>query len=190
MKRSRRGRRNLPRARPSRARRVTATPKKNSDAEKLSRDEKRRLLAKIVRVHPADCFDATGAFDLERVREIPGAAIQQVIVHEIARTDRQGNSTVQRRITLRLVDKVRAMRFDEKLLEGEEEDQETEELSEEQKKAENEAAESAREILKSLYLDRYNRGTPVPSSVPPRDGDAAVKVPSPPSPSRSPPINT
>jgi hypothetical protein len=101
--------------------------------EKLTRSEKRRLLAQIVRFNPADCFDESGAFDINRVRRLPGAALQQLAVHEITRTDTQGNTTVRRRITLRTVDKIRAMRFDEELLEGEEEDQ-PEVISEDEKR--------------------------------------------------------
>ncbi len=122
------------------------------DSGKLSRDEKRRLIAQMVRLNPADCFDVSGTLDLELVREYSGAAVQQMIVHEITRTDKEGNIRgVQRRITLKLVDKVRAMNFDEKLLEREEAEQ-ANEMSEERKKEFEEAQERARAILKEKLL--------------------------------------
>jgi hypothetical protein len=103
-------------------------------AEKLTRDEKRRLLAQIVRLNPADCFNEAGEFDLECVRRLPGAAIQQLVVHETTRTTVKGETTMRRRITVRLVNKVRAMQYDDELMEGEEEDQ-PEVISEEEKRS-------------------------------------------------------
>lgn len=127
-------------------------PARAEDPGKLSRDEKRRLIAQMVRLNPADCFDVSGTLDLERVREYTGAAVQQMIVHETTRTDKEGNIRgVQRRITLKLVDKVRAMNFDEKLLEREEAEQAAE-MSEQGRKEFEEGQKKAKALLKDMFL--------------------------------------
>ena len=135
-------------------------PRAKEDAGKLSRDEMRRLLAQMVRLNPAECFDESGAMDLGRVREIAGVAIQQMVVHESTRTTQKGAVTVQRKITLRLVDKVRAMRLDESLLEREEAEQ-AEEMSGEQKKEYEAAQRRAKALIKWKLLSAP--GTPQPT---------------------------
>jgi hypothetical protein len=90
--------------------------------DKLSTEEKRRLLAQMVRVNLVDCCDDSGAFDMARARRVlPGCAVQQLFIQEVIRTDRQGISTVRRHIRVRLEDRVRAMRLDDVLLERERE---------------------------------------------------------------------
>jgi hypothetical protein len=85
----------------------------------LSREEKRLLLAEIVRINPLDCLDDSGAFDLARARRVlPDAAVQRLIIRETTRRD----GTVTRTIDVRLVDKIRAMKLDDFLLQQEEED--------------------------------------------------------------------
>jgi hypothetical protein len=129
--------------------------------EKLTRSEKRRQLAQIVRFNLLDCFDDSGALDLERIRRLPGAAIQQFVVHETTRTDRQGNSVVQRRVTLRLVDKVRAMKYDDELLEAEEDDQ-PEEISEEERKHQELYEKKNRMFIQWKESGNYPDGPPPP----------------------------
>ncbi len=63
---------------------------------------------------------ARSTWTCARRHSLPLARLQHLVVHETTRTDKAGNKTVQRRITLRLVDKVRAMRLDD-LLEDREE---------------------------------------------------------------------
>jgi hypothetical protein len=130
-------------------------------AEKLTRSEKRRQLAQIVRFNLLDCFDASGALDLERIRQLPGAAIQQFVVHETTRTDRQGNIVVQRRITLRVVDKLRAMKYDDELLESEEDDQ-PEEISEAERKSQELYEKKNRMFIEWKASGNYPDGPPPP----------------------------
>lgn len=82
----------------------------------LGIDEKRQLLAQIVRLNPLDCLDDSGAFDLDRARQtLPACAVQELIIDETTRTDRDGNTTTRRRIRVRLVDKLRALKLDDLL---------------------------------------------------------------------------
>jgi hypothetical protein len=82
----------------------------------LSVAEKRLFLAHLVRLNLLDCLNDSGAFDLTRARQIlTGGVIQQLTIDEVERTDRAGNTTVRRKITLRLVDKLRAIKLDDSL---------------------------------------------------------------------------
>jgi len=128
---------------------LTRDPEDNS---KLTRDEKRRLLAEIVRFNPAECFDESGTLDLDRVREVSGAVFQQMVVQETTRTSTKGAVTTQRRITLRLVDKVRALGLDEKLQDREEAEEQAKEMSEESRKAFEEGQKRAKALLKEMFL--------------------------------------
>ena len=86
------------------------------DTPFLSVEEKRRILARIARVNPLDCFDESGAFDLDRARRIlPPGAIRHIAVHETTRLDAEGQPVTQRRINVRLVDPVSALRLDDLL---------------------------------------------------------------------------
>lgn len=122
------------------------------DNSKLTRDEKRRLLAQIVRFNPAECFDESGTLDLDRVREVSGAVFQQMVVQETTRTSTKGAVTTQRRITLRLVDKVRALGLDEKLQDREEAEEQAKAKSEESQKAFEEGQKRAKALLKEMFL--------------------------------------
>lgn len=79
----------------------------------LTLAEKRSFLAGLIRLNLLDCLDDSGAFDLARARHVlAGGGVQQLVVKEVERTDRAGNTTVRREIRVRLVDKVRALRVD------------------------------------------------------------------------------
>jgi len=82
----------------------------------LSLAQTRRLLAQIVHANLLDCFDDSGAFDLDRARRtLPAVAVQHLTIDETTKTDRHGTTTTRRRIRLRLVDKVRALKLSEQL---------------------------------------------------------------------------
>src|SRR5262249_13749621 len=80
----------------------------------LTLAKKREILSRIANVDLLDCLDESGAFDLARARQVlAGGTVQQLIVDEVTRTDRQGNTTTRRRIRVRVVDKVRAIKQDD-----------------------------------------------------------------------------
>ncbi len=80
----------------------------------LTRSEKRLLLAQIIRLNPLDCPDDSGSFNLARARRtLPGAAVQDITIHETTCTDCQGKVTFYRKTHVRLVDKLRALKLDD-----------------------------------------------------------------------------
>jgi hypothetical protein len=82
----------------------------------LSLEEKRRILAQIVRTNTLDCFDDSGAFDIARAKRIlPPGAVRHIAVHETTRTNAEGQPVTERRIQLRLVDLLSALRLDDQL---------------------------------------------------------------------------
>jgi len=85
-----------------------------SEVPLLTLEEKRRILARIARVNPLDCFDESGAFDIVRAKRIlPPGAIRHIAVHETTRLNAEGQPVTQRRIHVRLVDPVSALRLDD-----------------------------------------------------------------------------
>jgi len=95
---------------------ISASPSLPHSAPPLSPAEKRLYLAQLVRTDLLDCLDDSGAFDLTLARQVlTGGMVQQLTVDEVTRTDRAGNTTVRRKITVRLVDKVRAIKLDDTL---------------------------------------------------------------------------
>jgi len=108
-----------------------------SEERPLTVQEKRLFVARIVRADFLECFAEDGEFDLDRARRVlPKGSIQKITIHQTTRTDREGKPVVNRRITLHLVDKLRAIRADEILLK--------------QEGAEESASEAEQEKLKSL----------------------------------------
>ena len=88
----------------------------NSEVPLLTPEEKRRILARIVRVNPLDCFDESGAFDIARAKRIlPPGAVRHIAVHETTRLNAEGQAVTERRINVRLVDPVSALRLDDQL---------------------------------------------------------------------------
>jgi len=88
----------------------------NSEIPLLTPEEKRRILARIVRVNPLDCFDESGAFDLARAKKVlPPGAIRHIAIHETIRPNAEGQPVTERRIQVRLVDPLSALRLDDQL---------------------------------------------------------------------------
>ena len=88
----------------------------NSDIPLLTPEEKRRILARIARVNATDCFDESGAFDLARAKRVlPPGAVRSIAVHETTLLNAEGQPVTERRIHLRLVDPVSALRLDDQL---------------------------------------------------------------------------
>jgi hypothetical protein len=82
-------------------------------AAPLSVTRKRLLIAQLAEINLLDCFDESGAFDIDRARSaLPAFAVQEMTVDEVERTDRAGNTTVRRKIRVRLIDKLRAVKLD------------------------------------------------------------------------------
>jgi hypothetical protein len=87
----------------------------------LSLAEKRLFLAHLVRLNLLDCLDDSGAFDLTRARRLlTGGVIQQITIEEVEKTCPPKQTTceggtIRRKITIRLVDKLRAIKLDDTL---------------------------------------------------------------------------
>jgi hypothetical protein len=93
---------------------VACASSTEADTPLLSLEEKRRILARIVRVNPLDCFDESGAFDVARAKRVlPPGAVRHIDVDEITRIDAEGQPVTQRHIRLRLVDPLSALRLDD-----------------------------------------------------------------------------
>ena len=91
-------------------------PKSEIQSPLLTPEEKRRILARIVRVNPLDCFDESGAFDIARAKRIlPPGAVRSIAVHETTCLNAEGQPITERRINVRLVDPVSALRLDDQL---------------------------------------------------------------------------
>ena len=87
-----------------------------SEVPLLTPEEKRRILARIARVNPLDCFDESGAFDIVKAKRIlPPGMVRHIAVHETTRLNAEGQPVTQRRIHVRLVDPVSALRLDDQL---------------------------------------------------------------------------
>jgi len=87
-----------------------------ADIPLLTPEEKRRILARIARVNPLDCFDESGAFDLARAKRIlPPGMVRHIAIHETTCLNAEGRPVTQRRIHLRLVDPISALRLDDQL---------------------------------------------------------------------------
>ena len=87
-----------------------------ADIPLLTQEEKRRILARIARVNPLDCFDESGAFDIVRAKRIlPPGMLRHIAVHEITRLNAEGQPVTERRINVRLVDPVSAIRLDDQM---------------------------------------------------------------------------
>jgi hypothetical protein len=85
-----------------------------SDTPLLTLEEKRRILARIVRVNSLDCLDDSGAFDIVRARRVlPPGAVRHIDIDETTRMDAEGQPVTQRRIRLRLVDPLSVLRLDD-----------------------------------------------------------------------------
>jgi hypothetical protein len=90
----------------------TLTP--NSEPPLLSLEEKREILARIVRTNALDCFDESGAFDIALAKRVlPPGAVRHIDVDETTRIDAEGQPVTQRHIRLRLVDPLSALRLDD-----------------------------------------------------------------------------
>jgi len=88
----------------------------NSSVPLLTPEEKRRILARIARVNPLDCFDESGDFDLARAKRVlPPGMVRHIAIHETTRLNAEGQPVTQRRISVRLVDPVSALRLDDLL---------------------------------------------------------------------------
>jgi hypothetical protein len=91
-----------------------AVPVTPDDIPLLSAQEKRRILARIVRTNALDCFDDAGAFDIARAKRVlPPGSVRHIDVDETTRTDAEGQPVTQRHIRLRLVDPLSALRLDD-----------------------------------------------------------------------------
>ena len=91
-------------------------PKSEIQSPLLTPEEKCRILAQIVRVNPLDCFDETGAFDIARAKRVlPPGAVRHITIHETTRVNADGQPVSERRINLRLVDPLSALRLDDLL---------------------------------------------------------------------------
>jgi hypothetical protein len=86
----------------------------SSDTPLLSLEEKRQILARIVRTNSLGCFDESGAFDIALAKRVlPPGAVRHINVDETTRIDAEGQPVTQRRIRLRLVDPLSALRLDD-----------------------------------------------------------------------------
>ena len=87
-----------------------------SEVPLLTLEEKRRILARIARVNATDCFDESGNFDIARAKRVlPPGAVCSISIHETTCPTAEGQSMTERRIHLRLVDPVSALRLDDQL---------------------------------------------------------------------------
>lgn len=124
-------------------------------ADKLTLEEKRRMLTDIVQTNVMDYFKEDGSFDVDKARHnIPGWCVQDLSVDEVTRTDRKGNETTTRKVRLRLVDRLKALEMDS-VLAGHKDGSADEPSPEEKAKREQEfreGQERARAILKEKYL--------------------------------------
>ena len=129
--------------------------KKAKPADKLTLEEKRRMLTDIMQVNIMDYFNEDGSFDaLKAQREIPGWCVQGLSVDEVTRTDRNGNETTTRKVRLRLVDRLKALEMDSDL--ADRKDGSADEPSPEEKAKRDqefrEAQERARQLIKEKLL--------------------------------------
>lgn len=115
------------------------------------------MLADIARVNVMEYFDEEGAFDVARARaDLPGWCVQEITIEETARSDRQGNETMKRKIRVHFPDKLKALDMDSALA-GHKKDTEDEESADqrrEKERAQAEADELARQILKEMLLTK------------------------------------
>ncbi len=90
------------------------------DAGPLTLEEKRAMLAQIVRVNPADYMDVSGNFTVEGLRRMPAWCIQELQIDRQERAVKEGQSQGPAvvKIKVKLSDRFAAMAMDTELAEG------------------------------------------------------------------------
>src|ERR1700749_5164860 len=101
------------------------TPKSRSSAEDeeeecpsdmLSVAEKRRILCQIARANLTEFMDDAGNFNAYQARRhLPGCAIQEYTVEETIRVDGDRREVLKRKVKVKLVDRVKAIKLDSTL---------------------------------------------------------------------------
>jgi hypothetical protein len=78
--------------------------------------EKRLFLAQVIRADLLKCHDPEGNFNLARAQLIlPEGCVQEINIDETKTTNKNGHTVVRRKIRVKLMDKLRAMKLDESL---------------------------------------------------------------------------
>ncbi len=90
--------------------------KEQEPSDMLSVAEKRRILCQIARANLTEFMDDAGNFNAYQARRhLPGCAIQEYTVEETIRIDGDRREVLKRKVKVKLVDRVKAIKLDSAL---------------------------------------------------------------------------